>query len=485
MGRPLRRLRGAAPGLRSLLADAEVKALTARGSTLLAGQVGAGALALALAVLLARGLGADDYGRFALIGATVSIVSQVIDVRVWEAATRYASDHLARGRRVEARAVLELALLVNLVGGVLATALLAVAAHPLAVLVLHDPGLGSAVVIFGATAPCIALQNASWTVFRVFDRFGQLALLIIASSALRLGAAAAALAAGGGLVSIFAALLGAELVAAATLVWAAHRRLEISLPTATSARQRMAGIRGDLAEMGRFLFVSNLTGTLRIANERLDVVVVGILGFPAAAGTLNLARTFVQPLAFLYRPFYEAVYPKLAHARARAQLAEAWALVGRMTRLAGVVFALGAAAISVASPWLLPALAGDEYRDAYQAVIPLALGTAVVGTMFCMHPAALTIDMRTWALGSLASATAVQVLATLLLVPALGAAGAGIAYALFAVIWALLLAPAVRDRMLELSGRAETTTSADARNGWWWRRSSLGASRRRGASGSA
>jgi O-antigen/teichoic acid export membrane protein len=328
---------------------------------------------------------------------------------------------------------------------------LAAAAHALAVLVLHDRGLATAVVIFGAAAPCLALQNASWTVFRLFDRFGQLALLVAATAALRLALVAAALAAGGGLVSVFWALLAAELLAAATQVGAALRQLRLSLPVEGRARERLASIRGDGGEMGRFLLVSNITGTLRIANERLDVVIVGILGFPAAAGTLSLARTFVQPLAFLYRPFYEAVYPRLSHARARAQLAEAWALVERMTRLAAVTFLLGAAAISVASPWLVPGLAGAEYADAYQVVIPLALGAGLVGTMFCMHPAALTIDMRTWALAALGSATAVQVAATVLLVPSLGAPGAGIAYALFAAVWAALLAPPVRERMLELS----------------------------------
>lgn len=435
--------------------------MATHGSTLLAGQTAAAVLAFALALVLARELGADGYGRFALIVATVTIVSQIIDVRVWEAATRYASEHLARGQRMQARAVLELAVAVNLLGGLVATGVLVLLAGPVAGGLLREGGLSDAVLIYAGVAPFLALQNASAVVFRVFDRFGQLAVLTTVSPALRLAFALTVLIAGGGLVAVLTALLAAEAVASLIFVVIAYRALTRTLPATTGIAERLRVIRRDFASMGKFLAVSNLTGSLRLANEQLDVVLVGALGSPAAAGLLKLARTFVQPLTLAYKPFYEAIYPKLSRARAGGRLPDAWAVIGRMTRLAAATLLPVAAAISLASPWLIPALAGDAFAAAYGVVIPLALGTALVGTLFWLHPAALAIDLQGRALGALATASGVQVLVTVLLVPELGAVGAGVAYALFAVTWSAVLLPPVSRRIIEPARASEAEPSTD------------------------
>jgi O-antigen/teichoic acid export membrane protein len=432
--------------------DRDVRSLTAQGSTLLAGQVVASAFFFAATLVLARGLGSEDYGRYALIITTSTIIFQLIDVRVWEAATRFASEHLARGHRMDARAVLELAMAVNLLAGLVATGILVALAEPVADRLLREPDLSDAVVIYAGVAPFTALQVAAAVVFRVFDRFGELAVLFTVSPGLRLGAVVFALAGGGGLRAVVAALLLAEASAAAAFVGVAYRRLAQTLPATCRLASRLSGIRHDLAEMGRFLAISSLQGSLRLVNTQLDVVIVGYLGTPSDAGTLKLARSFVMPLSVVQDPFYQAIYPRLSRARALGELADAQLLIRRMTRLAGTVLVPVAGALCLVSPWLIPALVGDEYAGVYEVVIPLALGTALWGTLFWVHPAALATDLQTRSLGVLALASGLQVLLIVVLFSALGVVSAGIAYAVFVAVWAVLLTPAVTHRMAELSG---------------------------------
>lgn len=432
-------------------------------SSLLSGQLLAAILNFILAVVLARELGSEEFGRYALIVAVVLLVVQVLDVRVFEAATRFTSEHLARGRDVEARAVLELSLLVNLAGGLIATALLAGLAGAISDGLLGEPDLTGALVVYAAIAPLLALETAAATIYRIFDRFGRLGALHATGAVLRLSAVGAVLAAGGGLEPVLFALLAAEALAATAFVGLGLRILTQELPVAPRLGSRLASVRDALRPMGRFLLLSNLTGTLRIVNERFDVVLVGALASPAAAGVFALARTFVQPMVILYRPFNEAIYPILFSAGARAQLASVRALVRRMARLAAGVLLISAAILSLAAPWLIPAVAGQGFADAWEAVIPLALGAALFGSLFWLQAAALALDMQVRALGMAAIATGTQLIVLVALIPALGPLGAGLAYLAFALAWPALLLPAVRAGMRDLARPGDRHSLGDRR----------------------
>jgi O-antigen/teichoic acid export membrane protein len=418
---------------------------------MLSGQIAANLCFIATTLILAREFGSEDYGRYALITTTVMIIFLVVDVRVWEAATRFASEHLASDQPMEARAVLELGVLVNVLAGLVTTGAVAVLAGAVADSLLRDPGLTGSVVVYAAAAPFIALQQASAVIFRVFDRFGQLAVLIAVSPALRLAGSAAVVLADGGVSAVIVALVVADAVAAFVVVYAAHRRLVHSLPATMGFKARLARVRPDLAAMGRFLAISSLQGNLRLISTQLDVVLVGYLGSPAAAGTLKLARSFVVPLTVLQDPFLHAIYPRLSRARTLGQLGEAWLLVRRMTWLAAATLLPAAAVLCAASPWLIPALVGESFGSAYEVVIPLAAGTAVWGALFWVYPAALATDLQVRSLWALAVSSALQVGLIFLLFPVVGVVAAGIAYALFVALWMMLLTPAVARRMVALA----------------------------------
>src|ERR1700757_3460169 len=51
-------------------------------------------LSLVETTLVARALGAADYGRLALVVASVVSIKQLVDVRAWEGATRYLAEFL-------------------------------------------------------------------------------------------------------------------------------------------------------------------------------------------------------------------------------------------------------------------------------------------------------------------------------------------------------------------------------------------------------
>jgi O-antigen/teichoic acid export membrane protein len=433
--------------LLSSLDHGPLRALGRRGRVLLAGEVVAGAVAVVLALVLARGLGATGYGEYALIVTSVYLISQVIDLRVWEAATKYGTVHLVAGRDVKARAVLELASLVNLAAGLTAAALLILCSGLIADLFVDDPGLAGTIAIYAMVAPLTALQAASRAVLRVFDRLAPLATITALAPVGRLAAAAIALASGGGVHEVLIGLLAAEALATLAYLAAQRRAIVAHLPTGLRFGARVGELRGELREMGRFLAASNASGTLSLLSTRVDVLAVGLFATPAEAGALKIARTFIEPMRLLWAPFYQAIYPELVRSEAAGRPDQIADLARKTTAAAALLLTPIAIGIAATAPLTIPLLAGPGFGEAPLILLPLAAGALLNAIFFWQYPAALALDMRMTALWTLAAATAMQIVLLVALVPTLGAVGAGLAYLGFAVAWVALLLPRVARRL--------------------------------------
>jgi O-antigen/teichoic acid export membrane protein len=433
--------------------------LDRRGTALLAGQLAAGLITAAVAVVLARGLGSTAYGQFALISTSVYFVAQVIDVRIFEAAVRFGSDHIAAGRPLQARGVLELGLVLNLCGGLVATGLIVLASALIADGLLGDADLTGPLVLYGFVAPMSGLQGASYAVLRVLDRFRRLATLTAAAAALRLAAAAGVMLLGGGLRSVLVALLAAEAINAIAMTAIAMRTIDSRLPSSLRFVDHARAIRSAWPRMARFLAASNATGTLRIVNTQADVLLVGLLASPAAAGVLKIARVYTTPLVMPALPYAQALLPQLMEAVSLGELER----FHRLTRAAGRALARvlvpAAAAIAVTAPFTVPLLFGPGYGQAPLTILPLAIAAAIGGGLFWLQPAAVVLDLQTTSLRYLAAAPVVQVAVLLVAVPALGPPGAGVAAIALVLTWAALLLPAVQLRL----ARFATSATAAAR----------------------
>ncbi len=449
--------------VRSLLADRHVRSLGRKGGALVVGELAGGLLIVTLALVLARSFGATVFGQFALITTSVVLVSQLIDVRVWEAATRYASEYISKGEPVRGRAVLELALAVNFIGGLVATAILIVAAQLIADELVKDSALAGSVATYAFVAPFVAVQGAAGATFRVFDRFALLGSLTAMVPAMRLAAAGLALALGASLHGVLWALLAAEAIAAVAFAGVALKVMADRAPSAARTRERLRQIRHELPRMGRFLAASNVTGSLRLLNLQLDVLVVGFFATPAVAGSLKVARTFTAPLTLLWGPFYHAIYPHLVRDVAAGRFGDMRRLVRRMSAAAALLVTPAAVAIAALCPLVIPFLLGDGFGQAPETVVPLAAAGLVTAVLFWAHPAALALDMQMVSLRALAIATVAQVGLLLVLVPALDAPGAGLAFLAFTLIWMGLLVPPVLRRLSARHATQAPATGAPGR----------------------
>ena len=199
-------------------------------------------------------------------------------------------------------------------------------------------------------------------------------------------------------------------------------------------QQHRAGVGQALAgDVGR-----GAVGRLEQAVVLADVLVAGIIGGPAVAGVVRIARQIGSAMGQLSDPLMQAIYPEMSSAAAAHRTAEVRALVVR----AGLWGASAGAAIVVtlwfAASTVLTLAAGAEYVVGAPALMAYAIAQALSLATLAVSPALLSLGRARESFIALCVATGVYVLALFPAIRAMGSSGAGWALVLFQLCWGLM-----------------------------------------------
>jgi len=402
-------------------------------------------LSLAETTLVARTLGVTDYGRLALVMASVATIKQFLDVRAWEGATRYLAEFLQRGERALALATLKVALGVDAVVAVTAYGTALLLAGLISTRWLSQPDLHGPILWYSLTLILTAVNATAEAVLRVCERFRDLALRAGAQAAWHLGLVAFAVLMGARMRGLIAAYLMSDLLGAVLLVWLAGRQVRADLWAARGAA-RLSTLRPYRAEMLWFTIHTAARATLKL-NRQLDLLVLGHFRAPADVGYYRVARRLGTSAVELSNPFYYVIFPEFARA---------WAGIprqfGRLVAHTAGVAAVGAIPGVLLGVWLAPVLirlwVGSAYLPAVGPFRVVMLGMGLAVATFWGTPAALGSGRPGLATSAVACGVLVNLALLFWLARPLGAMGAAIgllgSYVAYGLVISVGLARALR-----------------------------------------
>ncbi len=400
-------------------------------------------LRLAAMTLVARALGATDYGRLTLVVVSITSIRQLVDVRAWEAATRYLAEFLTKGKPALALATLKLAVLTDTAVALIAYGAMMALSGFVSNRLLHQPDLAGPIRWYAVILLFTAVNGTAEAVLRVFNRFHELAARWTAQSVWHLGLVGVVLMLGGRIQGLLLAYLVTELAGAILLVALAGRQVRQHLWKEWPAA-RLTALRPYWSEMLWFTAHTGVRATLKLERQ-LGFLFLGFFRSPAEVGHYRVAYRMGRILQEAADPYYYAVYPEFARSGASRRLR------GQVVRAASVA-TLGALLIVIGGLVFAPALihlwVGALYAPAVGPfrVIMIAMGLSVA--TFWGTPAALGSGRPDIATRALALGVLVDVVLLLLLVPRLGAMGAAIGLlggsVTFAISISTLLAQTLR-----------------------------------------
>jgi O-antigen/teichoic acid export membrane protein len=409
------------------LGGSGVRRLAERSGWSLGGTVVVTLCVFAETILLARHLGVDLYGVFLLVVAFPEAVLQVLDLRVKDAINKYLTEALTTGEHRRAVALLKLFWLLDVAVGLLCLLIVVALSRPVADLLTGDPDNAHLMVIFAFGLLLGTLDAATGSVLRVLDRFRLAFITGSIGIAARLALVAAVVVAGGGIEAVVWARVAGEL--AITLAIGSVSVVLLKRLLWQDRCTPMAELGEQRREIFGFLMSTNLAGTLKMASTKLDTMLLGALGTPAAVALYRFALQFARAPLLLSDALYAAVFPTFARAAAQGRRREIRNVARSSTLILCLTLLPGSLLAAAFGGDILSLMGGERYRASGTVFAICVLSVLPYGVLFWLRPLILTAGHANVLLRYQAIGTALQMLLLVLLAPGLGAEGAAIALA--------------------------------------------------------
>jgi O-antigen/teichoic acid export membrane protein len=359
--------------LTDLSAHGQLLATAKGGGFLIAGTLFEFASRFVIALVLARALGADDYGLYVLAISAASLFAGISLLGLDDAMVRYVA--IRSGRRDDAgvAGTLQLGLGVAVGAGLLMAGVLFLCAKPIADGLFHEPELEPLLRLLATVVPFLAVSNVLLGTARGFRRMDYAAFAEkVIPSVVRVALVCLLVVIGG--LSLYAAAIVfglADVAASITLVLLLKKQFPLE-------RSLHRGVRRDVREIFRFALPLWLSGLLRQFRGNIQAVLLGAMSAVANVGIFAIVARVTMVSTVTSQSVYVASKPLMAQLHDRNDregLAHLYKATTRWTFGLSAPFFLA----SVLYPDAILSVFGSAFAAGTMALILAALAQLVNG----------------------------------------------------------------------------------------------------------
>jgi len=396
-------------------------------------------LTTAQAIFAARLLGLENYGNLALILAAVGIVSQFADFRTWEVTIRFLPEKLAAKENDAAISFVRSLIVLDMLSGLAAMAIIALINKWLTQGVTHNNQLAPLILLYSLSMPMTLVWGGTCTgVLRVLDRFDLVTAKFMFLTLIQLLTVIGVLLLGYGLVGVVVVYILMETINAAISIALVGFAWKIKISTLLKIDAR--SIITNLGKIRGFLGQVWLSGTIKGLGGRIDVLLLGALTSAEIVGTYRLALDIAGGLNKLGNPIQTAILPIFVEANSTGSLTKLRKLAVGTTAILSLVVIPAVIVVAILSTGIVHTLVGQSYEKAGLPLIFLAIGLGVNTILIWSRPLLVAKNRVTLSNWATTLSIILQIVMILLLTPKYGAVGAAIATAAMYAISAILSA---------------------------------------------
>jgi O-antigen/teichoic acid export membrane protein len=375
----------------------------------------------AIALLLARHLGAEEYGLYVLAISAVSLFAGVSLLGLDDAMVRYVAIMADRRDAAGLWGTLQIGFVVSTSVAAAVGVVMFVAARPISEGIFHEPALTPLLHLFAIVVPFLAISNVLLGVARGFGRMDYATVgEKVVQSIVRL--ALIALLALVGRLHLYGAAVAfgiADVAASVTLIVLLHRVVSLRRPWRRDTRR-------DTRAVFSFALPLWMSGLLRQFRRNLETVLLGALATVSDVGVYSIVGRITLVSGVFSSALYVSVKPILARLHDRDDVVALSAVYTAGTRWMLAV-SLPAVLVMVLYPDELLAIFGSSFGVGATALVVLALAQlADAATGICQPILDMTGHTRL-KLANTLTWTVVLGVGGALMIPRWGVTGAAVA----------------------------------------------------------
>jgi len=326
------------------------------------------ACGIAGSIVAARVFGLDDFGVFMTALVVVGFFQTLLDLTVEESLTKYGFRYVTGQDWARLRRLFRQALLLKVVGGVLAT-LLVVALAPFADEIFDADGLEQALLAASLLPLVQSTENVGATALLLHSRYDLRSVYQAGSAALRL------------LAIVIAAPMGVTEALVAIVIAQAISTIVISAIGTVALRRfpaaRARGLGEDVREIRTFVLQSSIaTGVISLRTTLIPLI-LGVVSGTTQVGLFRIATTPQTGLAAASSPARLVLMTEQTRDWEKGARSSVLAGVRSYSKWAGGIMIVAVPVFFVAMPWLIRIVFGSEYDGAVHAARVILIAAAI------------------------------------------------------------------------------------------------------------
>lgn len=356
------------------------------------------ALAFLRSVVIARGLGAEIYGIYAIVVAFVALIQEFLNPNIGTALIKFGAEYHDAQRIDKLVALIKRSLNASLVMALVSIVVIAVLSYFSYSTFFEKPGLFWFIIAYAVAAGITYINSISRGLLRLYFRFRLSSVIQMIMDSLETILIAVAVFMYPRNLNVFfvAAILTRFLngfICNAMAFWELRKEL---------APYRSSGpelVREDLREFSHFVVGNSIGNSLKTVISQGDVLLLGALTNPEQVGFYSVAKKVAFSIFTLSDPLVQAIYPQLSQLVAAGKYGETKKMLLRITTIAMIPSSLFLVAAFFLNEWIITTIFGMEYLPSAQPFYYFLIGSVLGASTFWVLPLVQSLGLvkvRVW-----------------------------------------------------------------------------------------
>ena len=321
------------------------RALIKNTGFMFGGDIATKTFRLLIILILGKMLSPNEYGQLFEAMAVVLVISELIDVRIGEAVTKFATDYLVKNQKNKALSIIKIGYLVDGALGILCFCVVMLIADIIAQKVFHGHVSSKLIKIY-ALAPLLSTVNGtSIAIIQTFKKFKAMSVFNASSAFARF------------VFPVGLASLGLEYIMFGYVLAAFIPTICLSIVVFKLIRTQFKGIKTlnifpEMRKILPFTFHTTISVTFKSVIRQMDVVLLGFFKSPEIVAYYKIALAYVNMLGFVTGPVGTVIYPTLTSLWAEKNVELYRKILRKISWTMIFISVAGAAAMIIAGPYI-------------------------------------------------------------------------------------------------------------------------------------
>lgn len=373
-------------------------------------------------MVIARSLGIEQYGTYAVLFAFVSTVQEIFNLNFGAALIKYAADYRKQDRPDKVLALIKAGYLVSGAAALVSVPCIALITYLCYEMFFDVSGLAMLVTIFAASSSLGFLNTIARVILRIHNKFKVNSMVNIVVYSLEFATICGSLYIWpNDLIALVLSLSAVNVLS--FLICNASAYWEVRHSISGFWLEPLSKLSDQRKVMTGFLLNNSLSMTIHKLMKKGDVLILAAFAGPAEVGLYDVARKLAFSLLVIKDPITLAVYPQIANLIANSSIKKIKRFLMNVTLVSATPYFFGVGLLFFLDEWIIGLVYGNEFIGARNA---LQLLTAVVGLeiiCFWTVPYVLSLGKTGYRLRASLVTSAITVMLALLLVRTFGATG--------------------------------------------------------------